>query len=152
MGLKNLSDVELKKFFEKLYGSYDVGERNLGTPEAIRGVWNNAEEFLDRGFGSAWKGQITEYRREIDNIKGAKKPERLYDSERGYDRKTSIWDMSGPMLIFIVGLFFFSPNITGNVISNLSFNTTNIIGIVLLVLGSLGVFFSLKNRAKNSKS
>ncbi|MBS3085108.1 hypothetical protein J4225_00280 [Candidatus Pacearchaeota archaeon] len=45
------------------------------------------------------------------------------------------------VLSFIVSLFFFSSNITGNAIGNLAQTTFNIIGAVLFILGLIGVFF-----------
>lgn len=44
----------------------------------------------------------------------------------------------------IAGIFFLSPNITGNAIGNITKTSSNILGIVLIVFGVLGVF--LKNR------
>ena len=42
------------------------------------------------------------------------------------------------------GIFFLSPNLTGNVISNISKSSGNILGAILFVLGILGMFFIKK--------
>ncbi|MAG78792.1 hypothetical protein CMI40_00245 [Candidatus Pacearchaeota archaeon] len=47
---------------------------------------------------------------------------------------------------FIVALFFFSVNITGNAIGNLAYNTSNWIGLILFVLGLVLAFFYFKKR------
>ena len=44
----------------------------------------------------------------------------------------------------IAGLFFLSPNLTGNVIGNLTNSTSNYTGIILIALGVLGVYFYKK--------
>ena len=46
--------------------------------------------------------------------------------------------------IGVAGLFFLSPNLTGNVIGNASINTSNVIGAVLFFVGIIGLFFTFK--------
>ena len=46
----------------------------------------------------------------------------------------------------IVGIFFLSPNLTGNAISNLTNQTSNIIGGGLFVIGIIGGLMWFKNR------
>jgi CDP-diglyceride synthetase len=51
------------------------------------------------------------------------------------------------------GLFSLSPNLTGNAISNLDSSTTNIIGIVILIFGFIGLYFFLRSgKLKKTKS
>ena len=51
------------------------------------------------------------------------------------------------ILIFIItGIFFLSPNFTGNVIGNMTNSSSNILGVVLLVLGLVGNFFWIRSR------
>ena len=45
------------------------------------------------------------------------------------------------MIFFIVGLFFLSPNITGNSIGSLNASGSNLLGIGFVVLGILGYYF-----------
>ncbi|MBU4070418.1 MAG: tetratricopeptide repeat protein [Nanoarchaeota archaeon] len=46
----------------------------------------------------------------------------------------------------VSGLIFLSPNLTGNVIGNLSNSSSNIIGGVLFLIGLVGAFFSIRGR------
>ena len=48
------------------------------------------------------------------------------------------------LLLFVVGLFFLSPNITGNAIGGMDNSRTNLLGISFLVLGILGYYFVSK--------
>jgi len=48
------------------------------------------------------------------------------------------------LIIGAVGLFFLSPNITGNVIGNNSINSSNLIGAILFLIGIVGLFFTFK--------
>ena len=53
-----------------------------------------------------------------------------------------------PVFSFVIGLFFLSSNITGNVISDSSVNAASWIGIILLVIGLITGFFELKKLKK----
>ncbi|MDP3026730.1 MAG: hypothetical protein Q8N63_03405 [Nanoarchaeota archaeon] len=44
------------------------------------------------------------------------------------------------------GIFFLSPNLTGNVIGNITNPTSNIIGVTLLIVGLIGSFFWFRSR------
>jgi hypothetical protein len=48
------------------------------------------------------------------------------------------------LIIGAAGIFFLSPNITGNVIGNNSIATTNIAGAILFFIGLIGLFFTFK--------
>ncbi len=54
------------------------------------------------------------------------------------------------ILGFVLGIFFLSPSITGNVIANLSQTTSNSIGFVLLLIGLISgiLFYFRKNSRK----
>ena len=49
--------------------------------------------------------------------------------------------------IGIVGLFFLSPNLTGNVIGNLPTGNSSVIGAILFLVGLVGAFFTYKNKS-----
>ncbi|MAH49438.1 hypothetical protein CMI37_26685 [Candidatus Pacearchaeota archaeon] len=51
----------------------------------------------------------------------------------------------------VVGLFFLAPNVTGNVIEDLTNSTSNIIGAVLIVASLVGGFFWLNGRKKSER-
>lgn len=48
---------------------------------------------------------------------------------------------------FIVGVYLFSGNITGNVTGSTIFNSNNLIGAVLFISGLFGIFTYLKRRS-----
>jgi membrane associated rhomboid family serine protease len=48
------------------------------------------------------------------------------------------------LIILVVGLFFLSPNITGNAIGGLDKGKSNIFGLVLVVFGIAGYYFFYK--------
>lgn len=50
------------------------------------------------------------------------------------------------VVAFIGSLFFTTSNLTGNVISNLSINTTNLTGIILFLIGLVATFFYIKRK------
>ncbi|MDD5192201.1 MAG: DUF308 domain-containing protein [Candidatus Nanoarchaeia archaeon] len=50
------------------------------------------------------------------------------------------------ILAFVGGIFFLSPNLTGNAIGNMTNSTTNIIGVVLFTIGIVGAFFYFRRR------
>lgn len=41
----------------------------------------------------------------------------------------------------LLGIFFLSPNLTGNVIGTMAMNSSNIFGLALFALGIVGIFF-----------
>jgi|TARA_Y100000034_G_scaffold132726_1_gene196390 hypothetical protein len=50
-----------------------------------------------------------------------------------------------PLIALSFSILFFSPNLTGNTIANLNGSSSNIIGIILLIIGAIGLYF-LKGR------
>jgi len=50
----------------------------------------------------------------------------------------------GSIILLIVSILFLSPNLTGNVIGSLSFGASNILGMVLFVIGLVGLFFVMR--------
>jgi|WetSurMetagenome_2_1015567.scaffolds.fasta_scaffold84049_2 hypothetical protein len=78
---------------------------------------------------------------------GGKKPHRTghYVKIRFETPRKTINGAAIAAIIGIVGgLLFFSSNLTGNVVGYL--NTTNFIGIILLLVGIVGAFIYLRNR------
>ena len=69
---------------------------------------------------------------------------------RDLDHRTSRSDLSSRVssIIAIVGIisgvFFLSPNVTGNVVGNMTNSTSNVLGTFLLFVGLIAGFFSLK--------
>ena len=53
----------------------------------------------------------------------------------------------------VSGIFFLSPNITGNIVGNLNQTSTNLIGAILLILGIIaGLFWFNKSQKKSNTS
>jgi hypothetical protein len=50
------------------------------------------------------------------------------------------------LISFILGIFFLSYNITGNVISEIDSKDSGLIGAVLFIIGFLGAFVFFKER------
>ena len=48
------------------------------------------------------------------------------------------------LVLFVIGLFFLTPNMTGNAIGGLDNVGSNILGVVFIVLGVLGYYFVFK--------
>ncbi len=73
--------------------------------------------------------------------------ERLMKATRGewhgLEGKTAV---AAAIVGVLGGIFFLSPNLTGNVIGNITNSTSNILGAVLLVIGLIGGFFWIKNK------
>ncbi|MEK6935649.1 MAG: DUF308 domain-containing protein [Nanoarchaeota archaeon] len=54
--------------------------------------------------------------------------------------------MTASIVGLIGGIFFLSPNLTGNVIGNMTNSTSNIIGAILFAVGIAGAFFYFRKR------
>jgi len=82
-------------------------------------------------------------RKAIEALKKAKKEKRGRQDQGGLEQTTR-----GVTAILGVlgGLFFLSSNITGNAIANVSQNSSNILGVVLLVVGLVVGFFWVKKK------
>lgn len=68
------------------------------------------------------------------------------------DKKSLETKISGTTAIIglLGSILFLSANLTGNVISNLSLKTSNMIGVVLFLVGVAGAFFYVRNIFKHS--
>lgn len=79
-------------------------------------------------------------------VKGVKKSMHLRSGElkqTGLASKVSAVVCIGS---FVLSLLFLSPNLTGNVISNITNSTSNILGAGLLVVGLIAGYFWVKNK------
>lgn len=99
-----------------------------GNPEDLNNAFRYAEEMIRIG-------------------KGIEKDTKEADLRR---RKARGLEETVTTIITIlslgVGLFFFSSNITGNAIGNLTQNSTNMIGAVLLVVGLVAGYFWVRKK------
>jgi hypothetical protein len=66
------------------------------------------------------------------------------------EKKKKSLEQKVSSVIAIVGidasLFFLGSSVTGNAIVNLSKSSSNFVGVILLSIGLINVFFCLKNR------
>lgn len=79
-----------------------------------------------------------------------------YDSSRTYETReennryhkynglAQEFSMAISLCGLIGGLFFLSPNVTGNVIANMTNSTTNSTGMILILIGLVAGFFWIK--------
>ncbi len=78
-------------------------------------------------------------------------PVKGYTAVRGHFQKIQKPNLEkivkvASFLVFFFGLFFLSSNITGNIIVNLSQNSTNFLGAVLFMAGIVGIYFCFRKR------
>ena len=99
----------------------------IAADEAKRYKNNNLESEY-RNLAGKIRGDITPY----------KKGERTLGSYMSHLR------IASAVLAIVFSIFFFAANITGNVIGNLTQNTSSGIGVVLLVLGVIVLFIHNK--------
>jgi hypothetical protein len=94
----------------------------------------------------AERGKVTTLRPVSDTAEGAAEEvvryilgeaRKAYRASKRYHGLTAILGLLG-------GIFFFSSNITGNAIANLTTKTTSFLGAGLLVIGLVAGFFWLK--------
>ncbi len=64
----------------------------------------------------------------------------------GLNKKRKNMKTVAAVIGLIGGLFFLSPNITGNAIGNLSQSSANFFGLILFVVGLVGAFFWVRSR------
>lgn len=65
-----------------------------------------------------------------------------------HHKRKGLENIAGALAIMGVlgGIFFLSPNLTGNAIADLTNKTTSFVGAGLLIVGLVGAFFYFKNR------
>ncbi len=68
---------------------------------------------------------------------------RIMKAKSGLEHKTLAVLMAAGIL---AGLFFLSPNFTGNIIGNLNQTSSNWLGVALLIAGLVGGFFWMRGR------
>ena len=129
---KGLNGDEKKELSERIIKKYGL----KGIHEID--YWNRGDKDDKRGF---------HYSRYMHN---------LYDAvqQKNQERRASLEKIATTTSIIgiVSGLFFLSPNITGNVVGNMTNSTSNILGLCLLFVGLIGGFFWFnKSKKKNSK-
>lgn len=73
----------------------------------------------------------------------------MFEALAGHDQKRSKAMETLGVAGLILGLFFLSPNFTGNVIGTLAVSYSNLLGVVFIVAGLIGCFFWVRKRKNN---
>jgi len=89
-------------------------------------------------------GCADDVRKMLDTLGKSEKGSRGRKSLGGLEKTGGIVSI----ISLVLGLFFLSPNVTGNAISNLSIQTTSFLGAGLLIVGLVAGFFWLRSRKK----
>lgn len=75
-----------------------------------------------------------------ENLKEVRITLRSLESRTNLNKSLAILSIGS----IFAGIFFLSPNLTGNVIGNIAKNSGNILGGILFILGIVGAFFTFK--------
>ncbi len=131
----NNYDTEAKYFY-RIAARYIDRESGAIEPENVEAYekaiksGNHFRDAASRAFRSA-----VQYRR----ISRGHKPFTFF---RGLERSAEAVFIIG----ILAGTFFLSPNVTGNVVGNMTNSTSNILGVFLIIIGLIGGYFSFKKR------
>jgi hypothetical protein len=74
---------------------------------------------------------------DLEELSGELKTPRVHYNSHRRNKAAAVISI----ISFIGGLFFLSSNITGNTISSLNSSASNIIGVILILIGLIGAFF-----------
>ena len=142
---KSLREDNFPKFPEDRKGFVEAAEAYINAGE----FWN-AKKLIGRfriKFGD-------EYSIVSKIEKDSKEGQRLYDminKERKNRNRKKEGKLEGGLVAGIIvvgiigGLFFLSPNVTGNIIGNSS-PVSNFIGVILLIVGLIASFFLINSK------
>ncbi len=139
-----LSEIEKNKYLEALEKRAKRFERTAHKEYIAKyhgdfghevgvGLGSDYSEMADHGYALVLTRNNIE---EISKIRRKKQ-------KSGLEHRTLAVLMAAGIL---AGLFFLAPNLTGNIIGNLSQTSSNWLGAVLLVAGLAGGFFWLRGR------
>ena len=159
---------ELRKG-EKSLESVSEASANIGSTLGLKksGKTSNldAVRAVDELYGSLMEGDVSSYNESVrgrlnqvgSELGSLKKRINLYDPNalgqkpvRSSHENVGHYDLSYflPIVSVFAGVSLLSFNMTGNVIGGFIGKTQNPLGILLLVLGIIGIFFNLRKRNK----
>ena len=137
---------EIRKLAYQEYGAGRYFSKHGLTRLAIK-AYKNAEDLDSMCHGSSY--EIMGYgQSEKESLYRKGKLEGVQLMHRRRKGRKSPFEeamLALSLIGFLGGIFFFSPNITGNVIGNLNKVSTNWIGVVLLIIGLSGLWY-FKNK------
>ena len=116
------------------YTNFGVVYNGKQLADAMRDIYST----------SSGPNQVEDLR--VNPVEGGKVA--IHYKRKGLDLKDSnekgLKSKLTPMIVIgliIIGLFFLSSNITGNVVGNLTQNSSNGMGAILIALGLIGAYF-----------
>ncbi len=153
---KRLTEIYLKKgrvLEASRYYAHEnlAGSEHLISPESM----HLQAEFLDQ---QGYHEEAERIRNSEAEIKGyatqrnlKKMNYALSDLERElnidlYNKARAKKAVVAPVVAVLGGLFCLSPNLTGNVIGNSSLNSSNLLGITLLLVGIVGALIVVRSK------
>ena len=125
---------------------------NETTPQERRDyiLEQRAAEEAHKGPGRRIPGEMSFIDRKGNIIKPTKADyearKRKLKEPGDYESRPRYDSLIIAILCLLLGLFFLSPNLTGNVIANLTTKTSNIVGVGLFILGIVGSYFYFKKK------
>ena len=127
------------RFSKELKNAIETEKRNkhdLNWYKENHSRYNHLKRLADEAVKNKYAKHLGEELYEIIGIDYKEKENPKAETKKGIEKKI------GPEIlyvifsfIFVIGAWFLSFNITGNVIGNLSSGALNVMGIVLVVLG-----------------
>ncbi len=134
------------------FDSYFGMDTDLDKLDRAKANYNRAKKRLDKIYDKSHSKAI-KLNKQYDILvsKLGKDAEEVYKFEKDKlgMHKTKEGGLVGATTSIIglsAGIFFLSSNITGNVIGNLTQTSSNIIGVILFVVGIVGAFFYFRRR------
>ena len=141
--------VDAKKWEDRAYAveqeqakSGNYGPEPVSFYERAGKEWQAVGDETEAG--SAYRSALRDAKKANEKKSGTISREKIRELEKWVPKSL------GPAWVVLViagvlaGLFFLSPNITGNAIGNLTSSNSSIIGATLLIVGILVGYFYLK--------
>jgi len=128
-------------------------DTDLDKFDRAKANYNRAKKRLDKLYDKSHSKAI-KLNKQYDILvsKLGKDAEEVYKFEKDklgmHKNKESKLVTITSIIGLVGGIFFLSPNLTGNVIGNLTQPSSDVIGTVLLVIGLIGGFFWFRSRRR----
>ena len=147
---ETLGDVYHKKGILAAVG-YEIKSTIYSIRTKIADVLDVLESPSYPTFEPSWpEGSVAEYNSKTlgSKIKARQAARIEYLLRHKSERKKGLESIAGPtaLVAFLSSIFFFSSNVTGNVINGLNQSSANRVGTALFLIGMLGVMAYLKEK------
>lgn len=120
-------------------GNFGKASRLVKNADQYRNMITCDREGYVRQVFDAFPERSTKMREDILNKKRFQKKRRSSHLEKTVTTVFIAFSL-------IIGLFFLSPNLTGNVVADLTTTSSNGIGIILIVVGIVGALFYFRKK------